>query len=311
MNAVTKAESTAVDQSQVGLYHKFNVERTDGSSAPGGKHHSDEYFVLNLTTDRHALPALKAYAKSCANDFPALAADLRAKVRALMPSEFVTVPETTLPNGLVVPEFTVGRYLCTVDESGKATVAADAVPTVKINYHDAVKACDASGLKLIRETQALALSWNIYNQDANWTGGKVGEGSLFQGLHDDTVDGAQPNDYEPEEESERRWFVLSNGERIYDVAGHLFTWVFDDVQGDEKGLIAKPFTKESPSISTCPDASMKKGTGWRPSLPYDWSGFALVRGGFWRSVDLAGVFRLGDVWPGDDYYSVGFRCTKP
>lgn len=63
-----------------GLYNKFRVERTDGSDAPGGRHDSCEYFVLDLTHDPHALPALRAYADSCAKDYPMLAADLRAKL---------------------------------------------------------------------------------------------------------------------------------------------------------------------------------------------------------------------------------------
>lgn len=310
MNTVT--EQAGLDQRQAGLSHKYNVERTDGSSAPGGKHHGDDYFVLNLTTDRHAIPAIKAYAKSCEKDYPQLATDLRSKLRGMMPSEFVTVPETTLPRGLVVPAFEVGRYLCTVDESGHATVAADAVPTVEINYFDAIKACEAAGVKLIRETQALALAWNIYNVDANWSGGKVGEGTLAQGLHSGTVDGVQSNDFEPDPANpeECRIFMLSNGEIIFDAAGHLFTWVFDDVQGDEQGLIAKPFAANSLSISTAPHKSMEKGIGWMPSLPCDWSGRALFRGGCWGSNGSAGVFLLNNGWPDHVDCNVGFRCTK-
>jgi hypothetical protein len=68
-----------------GLYHKFNVERTDGSSAPGGKHHGCEYFVLDLTHDKHAKAALHAYARSCLREYPALADDLLATIEA-MPS---------------------------------------------------------------------------------------------------------------------------------------------------------------------------------------------------------------------------------
>lgn len=60
-----------------GIYHKFNVTRTDGSSAPGGKHDGCRYFVLDLSHDPHAIPALRAYAESCAKDYPALAADAR------------------------------------------------------------------------------------------------------------------------------------------------------------------------------------------------------------------------------------------
>jgi hypothetical protein len=66
-----------------GLYHKFNVERADGSSEPGGKHHGCEYFVLDLTHDKHAPAALHAYARSCLREYPALADDLFAKLDKL------------------------------------------------------------------------------------------------------------------------------------------------------------------------------------------------------------------------------------
>lgn len=59
-----------------GLYQKFLVERADGSSEPGGRHHECRYFVLDLTHDPHALPAIKAYLKSCRKDHPVLADDL-------------------------------------------------------------------------------------------------------------------------------------------------------------------------------------------------------------------------------------------
>ena len=59
-----------------GLYGKFNVERVDGKSATGEKHDGCEYFVLDLTHDPHALPALRAYVESCRGDYPLLANDL-------------------------------------------------------------------------------------------------------------------------------------------------------------------------------------------------------------------------------------------
>lgn len=59
-----------------GLYQKFIVKRTDGSDAIGGKHSDCEYFVLDMTHDKHAIPAIKAYAKSCAEEYPLLADDL-------------------------------------------------------------------------------------------------------------------------------------------------------------------------------------------------------------------------------------------
>lgn len=70
-----------------GLYHKFNVTRQDGSDAEGGKHEGCHYFVLDLTHDKHAIPALRAYARSCKNEYPRLSADLEslANGNPLMP----------------------------------------------------------------------------------------------------------------------------------------------------------------------------------------------------------------------------------
>ena len=58
-----------------GIYEKFTVTRTDGTSAAGGKHHGCQYFVLDVGCDPHAIPALLAYADSCRADYPLLAAD--------------------------------------------------------------------------------------------------------------------------------------------------------------------------------------------------------------------------------------------
>ena len=62
-----------------GLYDKFVVTRTDGSSAEGGKHHECQYFVLDLTHDKFAVEALHAYAMACAKEYPLLSSDLRRK----------------------------------------------------------------------------------------------------------------------------------------------------------------------------------------------------------------------------------------
>lgn len=59
-----------------GLYRKYEIRRTDGSSEPGGKHACCRYFVLDLTHDPFAMPALRAYAKACSNSHPYLAKEL-------------------------------------------------------------------------------------------------------------------------------------------------------------------------------------------------------------------------------------------
>jgi formylglycine-generating enzyme required for sulfatase activity len=229
---------------------------------------------------------------------------------AIAAEPFVQVPETTLPSGLVVPAFLVGRYLTSEDDDGKAAIVVDRAPWVEISFHEARAAATAAGYNLITESQALALACNIASQADNWTGGAVGEGDLYQGLREGDFDEAQAASFEPENVSKRRWFVLSNGERIYDVAGNAYTWVFDDVQGDENGIVARAFTGDSPSISTAPYPSMERGAGWQPRKTADWAGLALVRGGSFSSEDRAGVFRLDGGFPDGRNDLVGFRCTN-
>ncbi len=63
-----------------GAYKKFHVERTDGRSEEGEKHHDCEYHVLDLNHDPFALPALIAYRDACMQEYPLLAADLTTVV---------------------------------------------------------------------------------------------------------------------------------------------------------------------------------------------------------------------------------------
>lgn len=62
-----------------GLYRKYKVERMDGGSDEGQKHEHCQYFVLDLTHDKHARLALYAYAESCRLEYPLLASDLVRK----------------------------------------------------------------------------------------------------------------------------------------------------------------------------------------------------------------------------------------
>ncbi len=61
---------------QRGLYGKFMVKRADGTHRPGEKHENCQYFVLDITHDPFAAPALLAYAERCRDEYPQLSADL-------------------------------------------------------------------------------------------------------------------------------------------------------------------------------------------------------------------------------------------
>jgi hypothetical protein len=58
---------------QRGLINKFTVTRNDASP----QHKDCQYFVLDLTHDPFAIPAIKAYAKACRDTHPGLARDLQ------------------------------------------------------------------------------------------------------------------------------------------------------------------------------------------------------------------------------------------
>ncbi len=65
-----------------GIHRKYKIERTDGSSKPGGKHEHCAYFVLDLEHDPFALKALRAYARACRKTHPKLAEDIDAMLAA-------------------------------------------------------------------------------------------------------------------------------------------------------------------------------------------------------------------------------------
>ena len=64
----------------IGIYRKFEVSRTDGSSESGRKHENCQYFVLDLTHDKFSKTAITAYADACESEYPELARDLRETV---------------------------------------------------------------------------------------------------------------------------------------------------------------------------------------------------------------------------------------
>lgn len=71
-----QGQTAPANQQRAGVYHKFNVSRTDGRDLPSGDRHGAEYFVLDVTHDEFAMPALAAYAAACRSDYPALADDM-------------------------------------------------------------------------------------------------------------------------------------------------------------------------------------------------------------------------------------------
>ncbi len=231
-------------------------------------------------------------------------------VKLAVAEHFVLIPRTTLPGDLVVESFWYARYPASKGADGKLVHDISAKPWVSVTFDQASSAAETAGMQLVRESQELAVRHLICQQPENWTSGKVGEGSVYQGLHRGTVSSAQAADYKASDD-ERNWHVLPGGERVYGVAGNVWTWTHDDVQGDERGLVAGRITSDSISLTTAPYPSKQKGMGYRDSDGFSASGRALIRGGYWYGGGVAGVFTLGYADPRYSYDDVGFRCTKP
>jgi hypothetical protein len=262
-----------------------------------------------FTKFRHAASGLHLIVLDAEKRVVSGSPSLMSSLGLVAEEHFVTVAETVLPNGFVVPAFKYAKYPASKDDSGALQLSASAKPWVNVSFSAAAAACAAAGYELARESQELAIRLQVMRQPENWTGGAVGIGKVFQGLHKGTVRSAQTADYVSDDPEERSWHVLANGEKVYGLAGNIYTWTSDDVQGDSNGLCTR-LADDSPSLIVAPYASGQFGMGWRPDGARDWSGGALIRGGYWYVGADAGVFRLNCAYPSDAGVIVGFRCTK-
>lgn len=272
-----------------------------------------ENITLDLS-DPLTYPALSQYAKDIAESNPELSADIGKKIAAYITKDdvYISVGDTEVPGFGIVPDFRVAKFIAGRGLNDTPISTETATPWNHISYDEAERVTKIAGRPQISVTQSLAIAYQIINQDENWTGGKVGEGDVFMGLHKGTVDGPQPATYIPSDPEERRWHVLANGEPIYDFSGNLFQYMRDDLHGNERGLV-EMLPSDSLLLKLPPYPSMKKGMGWRPDADdlSHWSGRALFRGGFWRSYGSAGVFRLDGGDPRGVWRIVGVRCTYP
>lgn len=222
---------------------------------------------------------------------------------------FLIVPEVTLPNGAIIPSFQVARYVASQSHiktfpNDVSVPIAEAMPWVQVSFDEAKAACQEMGGHLITATQWLAIAYDVAHQACNWDSGIVGVGNLFQGLRQKTVGNVKPANYVSSEPNVQRWFTLSNGEKICDMNGNVFQWVFDDVQDNKTRFIAKPIDKHFIALITFQPKNEEEGLS-------GWLNRALGREAYWRSVLNAGMFNLDQFYGFDfSYDAVGFRCTK-
>ena len=222
---------------------------------------------------------------------------------------FLIVPEVTLPNGTIVPSFQVTRYAaskshCNIPQNSVALPISEAVPWVKVSSDEARAACQGMGGRLITVTQWLAIAYDVAHQACNWDSGIVGVGNLFQGLGQKTVENVQSGSYVSSDPNVQRWFTLSNGEKICDMNGNIYHWIFDDVQDNRNRLIAKPIDRHLISLITFQLNADEQNLNIWPSRAVD-------RSSYWSFILNVGMFDLDRFYGFDfSYDAIGFRCTK-
>lgn len=148
--------ATAGDKRTTGLYEKFRVERTDGKSAPGQKHEGCRYFVLDVTHDPLAPPALRAYAASArAAGYGPLADDLDAMAWKATPPTAPTTP---------APEAKRDGYDALTDAEGRDLVEAidrTKAERAAFDKDDAPEAKRPTHVRVTRKRDSASTFWTV------------------------------------------------------------------------------------------------------------------------------------------------------
>lgn len=160
--ARTRAEHLRLLSKNGKTYEPFRVERTDGSSDPGGKHERCRYHVLNLNDDPCAVSAIKFYAVLCASDFSLLSNDLLATHARL--AEFRAAHELEPPEEPIVTT----RKQMLRSESTLTPLARYLLGShtndVPHTTDEVVKQLQNAPFSIMYDARGMALRWHRYRE---------------------------------------------------------------------------------------------------------------------------------------------------
>lgn len=219
----------------------------------------------------------------------------------------------------------------------QAVSAKEGVPWRNVTFNVAKKACEdlGEGYGLINNKEWMTIANDLEGVGENWTGGKVGEGSLIKGHSDGSPDEPCDNttenvgeacDKKGGDPAERRVFKLSNGNTLWDFSGNLWEWVDWEITFGRAASPAQAwveFDKIRPKIETGyeidvkwfrsaknPKLDSKKGIGMF------WSGIpkgksVATRSSRWNNKENSGIYTL-DLSTSPERVSpnLTFRCVK-
>jgi type II secretion system protein G len=251
------------------------------------------------------------------------------------PTGYIPVPGNSMYG---TSDFCVMKYEA---KTGSSTVAATTqaagTPQVNINQTNAITACslNGAGYGLINNAEWMTIARNIEAQGTNWTGGAVGSGGLWRGHSDQSpwaALAANTDDNQGYEGTgntspsiEKRTYILSNGQIIWDLSGNVWEWTNNTILGKDQPTGATPgFTvREWTAITNYGtlsyDLTSPSNTSWNSSqnmgqIHSDGTStnnttFPFLRGGEWRNPTISGVFALRLSTTSVADATIGFRCV--
>ncbi|MEI6228725.1 MAG: prepilin-type N-terminal cleavage/methylation domain-containing protein [Candidatus Saccharibacteria bacterium] len=159
------------------------------------------------------------------------------------PSGFIVVPGSTTYG---TSDFCVMKYEAK-NVGGIATSQASGTPWVNITRATAIAKSNSScnGCHMVTEPEWLTIAQNVATVSDNWSGGAVGNGSIYIGHTDSSpgsvIEAANPNDgYSGTGQNsgnQKRTLKLSNDEIIWDLSGNAAEWSMATIKGtDAPGL---------------------------------------------------------------------------
>jgi type II secretory pathway pseudopilin PulG len=227
-------------------------------------------------------------------------------------------------------DFYIMQYEARNDGNGNPVSQPSGFPWVSINQTNAIAECASIGAHLITNGEWQTVSWDIQNTATNWSGGAVGSGSINKGV----MNGSGAQDGSSEFQTgysdfiHKRTHTLSNGAKIWDLAGNVFDWTQGTIAlqnqptGSSPGLAMREFTaittwgtmtrEQVGPVNPSWNSSQGVGMIYSDGTPGSTGVHAFRRGG---------TFSSGSVTPGVEFFHPygpasysdiwsGFRCAR-
>ncbi len=253
-------------------------------------------------------------------------------------------PLTSPLDGTAVNGYNNSSQNCSIANGYIPVSIAAGYPIVDVSQNQAASYCASIGAHLMTNNEWQTIAWNTEGQGSNWYGGTVGTNYVYSG-HNDNIpanaslpsandsqscvgtDGPSSCGGTGTNISQIRTLTLSNGSVVWDMAGNLWQWTSDTIQGQNEPYGGSPgFTWRQYTAITNWGTMTQQTAG---PLNNAWSStqgigeiysdgtsgnttvYGFIRGGNWSYGAVAGVGALylsGS--PGSTYGTLGFRCAR-